>query len=52
MQDRFESLIVVEVDKKLLEIDNCLLERNKGFSQNKGTLKYFHGKCQNMKESE
>jgi len=52
MQHRFESLTVVEVDKKFPEIDHCLLRRNKGFSQNKGTFTYFHGKCQIIKESE
>ena len=52
MQDRFESLVLVEMDKKFLELDRCLLGRNKGFSQNKGTFTYLHGKCQNIKEPE
>jgi len=52
MQDRSESLIVVKMGKKFTERDQCLLGRKKGFSQNKGTFTYFHGKCQNIKESE
>jgi len=52
MQDRSESLIVVEMGKKFTERDQCLLGRKKGFSQNKGTFTYFQGKCQNIKESE
>jgi hypothetical protein len=35
MQDRFESLIFVEVDKKLPETDPRFLGRNNGFTQNK-----------------
>jgi len=43
MQDRFESLIVDEMDEKFPEIDHRLLGRNKGFSQNKGTFIYLYG---------